>query len=244
MRLKAIVCQVFTRELKLAVSRSEHDVDVEILPIGTHELGNAMRPRLQARIDAADDQGFDAIVLGFALCGRGTEGIRAGKTPVVLPRGHDCIDILMGGQSKSLAYFETHPGVYYRSPGWVEFLEASSAMQPASMQNVFGDRRPVEELIAKYGEKNGRYLYEQFGNGGTAKETVTFISTGVPDEERFRKEAREAAAAEGRIFEECKGSTAVLERLVSGTWSPEEFLIIPPGSSVRAVLGASIVDLS
>lgn len=243
MRLKAIVCQVFTRETEQAISRSQNDVDVEALPIGMHELGEGMRPRLQARIDAADGQGYDAIVLGFALCGRGTEGLKAGKTPVVMPRAHDCIDILMGGHSKSMAYFETHPGVYYRSPGWVEFLE-SATMQPASMRNVFGDSQPVRELIPSYGDESGRYLNEPFGGGGVEEQKLTYISTGVPGEEKFRREAHEEADSESREFEEFHGSTEVLERLVSGAWATEEFLIIPPGSSVRAVLGASIVDLS
>ena len=178
MRLKAIICQVFTREAQLAVSRSPHQVDVEFLPMGAHELGNKMRPLLQHRIDAADGQGYDAIVLGFALCGRGTEGLRAGKTPVVIPRAHDCIDILMGGHSKSMAYFETHPGVYYRSPGWVEFLEASNTFQPASMKNVFGDRRPLTELIAKYGEEDGRYLQQQHWPR-RGKQVVVQVSEGA-----------------------------------------------------------------
>jgi Protein of unknown function (DUF1638) len=243
MRLKAIVCQVFTRETQLAVSRSPHQVDAEILPIGMHELGEQMRFQLQHRIDVADGQGYDVIVLGFALCGRGTEGLRAGKTPIVMPRAHDCIDVLMGGHSKSMAYFETHPGVYYSSPGWVEFLEASNALQPASMKNVFGDRRPLTELIARYGEEGGRYLHAGFG-AGQQEETLTYISTGVPGEDEFRRDARAEAEETNRHFRECSGSTEVLERLVSGAWATEEFLIIPPGSSVRAVLGAAIVDLS
>ena len=61
--------------------------------------------------------GYDAILLGYALCGRGTEGLRAGKTQLVLPRLHDCIGLLMGSHQAYMAYFEGHPGVYYRSPG-------------------------------------------------------------------------------------------------------------------------------
>lgn len=243
MRIKAIICQVFTREAQLAVSRSPHQVDVETLPIGMHEFGEGMRPRLQHRIDAADGQGYDAIVLGFGLCGRGTEGLRAGKTTVVMPRAHDCIDVLMGGHSKAMAYFETHPGVYYRSPGWMEFIEATNTFQSASMKNVFGDRRPLTELVAKYGEEHGRYLFAEFGSG-KLDDTLTYIATGVPGEEEFRQRAREEAEEDNRHFHECAGSTEVLERLVSGQWRSEEFLIVPPGRSVRAVLGAAIVDLS
>lgn len=244
MRLKAIVCQVFAHEIRLAASRSSHQLDVEVQPIGMHELGDAMRARLQERIDAADGQGYDAIVLGYSLCGRGTEGLRAGKTPVVLPRAHDCIDILMGGHSKSMAFFETHKGVYYRSPGWVEFLEASRKLQPDAEKNVFGGPLPLREVMARRGDKNGRHLYAEFGEGGEEEERLTYISTGVPGDDQFLRGAREEAEAEHRQFEECKGSIEVLERLVVGEWNPEEFLIIPPGSSVRAVLGTQIVDLS
>jgi hypothetical protein len=59
-----------------------------------------MRPQLQERIDTADGNGYDAILLGYALCGRGTEGLRAGKTKLVLPRAHDCIGLLMGDRHR------------------------------------------------------------------------------------------------------------------------------------------------
>lgn len=75
MRLKAIVCRVFTREMETVVPKSPYSVDTEFLTMGLHDLGIAMRPRLQERIDAADACGYDAILLGYGLCGRGTEGL-------------------------------------------------------------------------------------------------------------------------------------------------------------------------
>jgi hypothetical protein len=117
MRFKAIICQVFTREMEEVLSRSPHSIEVENVTMGLHSLGAQMRPPLQERIDAADEGNFDAILLGYALCGRGTEGLRAGKTQLVLPRAHDCIGLLMGSRHAYQAYFEHHPGVYYRSPG-------------------------------------------------------------------------------------------------------------------------------
>jgi methanol--5-hydroxybenzimidazolylcobamide Co-methyltransferase len=44
------------------------------------------RPHLQEKTDAADSLDYDAILLGYALCDRGTEALRAGKTQRVLPR--------------------------------------------------------------------------------------------------------------------------------------------------------------
>src|SRR5208282_6040086 len=116
MRLKLIACQVLTREMNAVVARSPHVIDAEILPMGLHDLGASMRPQLQQRIDAADEDGHDAILLGYALCGRGTEGLHAGKTQLILPRAHDCIGLLMGSRDRFQTYFGAHPGVYFRSP--------------------------------------------------------------------------------------------------------------------------------
>src|ERR1017187_9665354 len=111
MRLKAIFCQVLTREMNSAISRSPHSVEPEMLSMGLHDLGASMRRYLQERIDAADEEEYDGIILGYALCGRGTEGLRAGKTQLVLPRAHDCIGLLMGSRHVYQHYFDTHPGV-------------------------------------------------------------------------------------------------------------------------------------
>ena len=81
MRLKVISCQILTREMNHVISLSPHSVDAEYLTMGMHDLGRShMRSHLQKRIDVADASGYDAILLGYAFCGRGTEGLRAGKT--------------------------------------------------------------------------------------------------------------------------------------------------------------------
>lgn len=50
MRLKAIVCQVFTREMEAVVARSPHSVETEILTMGLHDLGAPMRCRGCGRV--------------------------------------------------------------------------------------------------------------------------------------------------------------------------------------------------
>jgi len=244
MRLKAICCQVLTREMNSVISRSPHSVELEILPVGLHDLGASMCPYLQERINAADREGYDAIVLGYALCGRGTEGLRAGKTQIVLPRAHDCIGLLMGDRHRYQAYFDTHPGVYFRSPGWVEFSSRDKALQPAyaSEKNKIGEHRSREELIAQYGEENGNYLFEQFQAFRRNYSGLTYISTGVESEDGFRSQARAEAEKEGWRFDEIQGSLKLLERLVNGEWDATEFLVVPPGATVQGTLGESIVE--
>ncbi len=244
MRFRLISCEVFTRELEHVAARSTHAIDAEMLPMGLHDLGVSMRPHLQERIDAADGSGYDAILLGYALCGRGTEGIRAGRTQLVLPRAHDCIGLLMGSRQRYLAYFEDHPGVYYRSPGWVEFQKPGQLLDQvySSSKSVLGERRSREELIALYGEENGNYLFEQFNAFRRHYSGLTYIATGVGSDASYRAQARAEAEAEGWAFEEIQGSLTLFERLVNGEWNGEDFLVVPPGAVVRGAPGDAIVE--
>jgi hypothetical protein len=245
MRFKVISCEVLTREMNAVLLGSPHAIDVETLTMGLHDLGASMRPHLQERIDAADGSGYDAILLGYALCGRGTEGLRAGKTQLVLPRAHDCIGLLMGDRHRYLAYFDAHPGVYYRSPGWIEFqAQGQTALEPAqaSANRTLGERRSREEFIAQYGEDNGNYLFEQFSAFRKHYSGLTYISTGVDSDHACRSLACAEAEKEGWAFEEVQGSLELLERLVKGEWDEADFLIVPPGATIRGSLGDSIVE--
>lgn len=243
MLLKAIICEVLTREMQYAVSKSPHAVEVEPLTMGLHDLGAGMRSQLQQKIDASDDGRYDAILLGYALCGRGTEGLHAVNTPLVLPRAHDCIGVLMGSRERYQKYFENHPGVYYRSPGWIEFQKPGQRLEPAilSAKKTLGERRTREELIAQYGEDNGNFLYEQFTAYSHTYTGLTYISTGVGAEDACRAQARAEAEREHWRFEEMNGSTRLLEKMVNGEWDAEEILVVPPGASVRATLRDDIM---
>jgi len=244
MRVKLIHCQVFTREIEDVVARSAYTVDVESIPMGLHSLGVEMRPHLQDRIDASDAMGYDAILLGYALCGRGAEGLRAGRTQLVLPRAHDCIGVLMGSRHRYAAYFENHPGVYYRSPGWVEFQTPDLKLQPAfaSEMNPMGEQNTLDEFIARYGEDNGRFLYAQFSSYRRHYSGLTYISTGVAYDEGCRTRARAEAEKQGWAFEEVRGSLTLLERLVNGPWDAADFLVVPPGAKIRATFDDGIVE--
>jgi len=243
MRLKLIGCQVLTRELELVAARSPHSIEAEIVPMGLHDLGVAMRPHLQERIDLADTASYDAILLGYALCGRGTDGLRAGKTPLVLPRSHDCIGLLMGSRHLYHEYFDAHPGVYFRSPGWIEHQIPGQTLEPAfsAAYNTDGKRHTIKELVARYGEENGTYLFEQFASSRRGYSGLTYISTGVDFEDSFREAARGEARKEGWDFEEIEGSLSLLQRLVNGDWDAADFLVVPPGAAVTTTLGDTIV---
>jgi hypothetical protein len=120
-RLKAIGCEILYREMCAAAARSANQVDIEFLPKRLHDLGAAgILRRLQAAVDAVDESRYDAVALGYALCGNGTAGLEARGLPVALPRAHDCITLFLGSKERYLQYFDSHPGVYFKTSGWIE----------------------------------------------------------------------------------------------------------------------------
>jgi len=240
MRLKLISCEVLYREMCFTVARSPHQVDVEFLPKGLHDLGSdRMRRTLQECVDRVDPRQFDAVLMGYALCGNGLVGLSARTVPIVIPRAHDCIALLMGSRQKYQEYFDANPGVYFRSTGWLE--------RGGNLEQVFHDRTGVghslPELILQYGEDNGRYLYEQLTAYKRTYRQITFIETGLEAGGTFEQSAREEAAQKTWKFEKVSGSLRLFEKLVSGDWPDDDFLLVRPGWRVTPRYDERILDV-
>jgi hypothetical protein len=122
MRLQFIVCRVMRREAYFCAARSPNEVDVVLLEQGLHDEPEKLRAEIQAALQRTKDlQGrpYDASLLGYGLCSNGIAGLSA-KIPIVVPRGHDCITLLLGSREKYREYFNSHRGVYWYSSGWIE----------------------------------------------------------------------------------------------------------------------------
>jgi hypothetical protein len=118
-RLKFICCNVLFREFCAFATQSEHTIDVQFFEKGLHDEPDKLRIELQQLIDANNGKGYDAIVLGAALCGNGCAGLVAGDTQLVLPRAHDCITLLLGSRERYAAQHKANPATYYYTPGWI-----------------------------------------------------------------------------------------------------------------------------
>ena len=243
MRLKLIACEVLYRELCAAAARSPNQVDVEFLPKGLHDRGGAaMRVALQEAIDRVPRDRFDAVAMGYGLCGNGAAGLVAREVPLVVPRAHDCIALLMGGRECYRTYFESTPGVYFRSTGWLERAENVDQAALGRARSLAGAGYTLEELIGRYGEEGGRYLHGEFTSYESHYRQLTYIATGVEPDGRFEQQAREEAAQHGWRFEKLAGSLRMFEKLVAGDWRDDEFLVTPPGWRVKAVYDDRVID--
>jgi hypothetical protein len=239
MRLRLICCEVLFREMCDAVARSPHQIDVEFLSKGLHDRGGAkMREELQRLIDQTDPARHDAVMLGYALCGNGLHGLTAPAAPLVAFRAHDCIAVLMGGRERYEEYFASNPGTYFRSTGW---LERGSGLEQLTMVKT-GAGAGLDALIAKYGEENGRYLFDELTRYQSAYSRLCYIETGLEPDARFENAAREEAARRGWQFDKYKGSLDLFRRLANGDWAEEDFLVVRPGERIVAKYNEKIIE--
>jgi uncharacterized protein DUF1638 len=246
-RLKLIGCEVLYREFCAAVARSPHQVDIGFLPKGLHDLGAApMVGRLQSEVDTVDPERYEGILLGYGLCGMGVAGLVARRIPLVLPRAHDCITLFLGAKERYLDYFNQHPGVYFKTSGWIERGAGTDEINQNALRRQ-GFALTHNEMVAKYGEENAAFLEQELLRYRTSYTQFTFIEMGVEPDDRFERCTIEEAALRGWHYEKVQGDMALIEGLVNGDWDPEKYLVVPPGHRIVAryddgIIGAEIVQ--
>jgi hypothetical protein len=245
MRLKLIACEIFYRELCYAAARSVNQIDVEFLPKGLHDIGQAgMSAKLTETLAAVDESRYEAILLGYALCSNGILGLTARSIPLVVPRAHDCITLFLGSKERYLEYFQSHPGVYFKTSGWIERGHDLTQMPADAIHKRSGMMESYEQLVAKYGEDNAKFLYEQLCDMTRNYSQLTFIEMGIEPDDRFEQQTRREAAESGWKFEKLQGDMRLIQSLVDGPWDNDRFLVVPPGCSIGVRYDESIIQLS
>jgi hypothetical protein len=234
-RFLLIACEVLHRELFFCAARSKNIVDIEFCSQGYHDLPcGDMRSRIQERISRAGQGRYDAILLGFGLCSNGISGISAGKIPVVIPRAHDCITLLLGSKERYRENFDSEPGTYYLSSGWIERdSDNLEDLKGMSVMSRLGLDCSIEELSEKYGAENAQFIISSIGGGIEKNYTaISFINTGLGNIEAYRETGCREAEKGNLLFKEINGNLSLLQKLMDGDWSDEEFLILTENDTV------------
>lgn len=242
MRLKLIACEILYREICAAVARSKNRVDVEFLPKGLHDIGQeGMSSRLKEAVAAVDQNEYEAVLMGYGLCSNGLVGLEAGKVPLVMPRAHDCITLFLGSKERYLDYFQANPGVYFKTSGWIERGSQLSQGDDRPIRFSDGGTPSYEDLVARYGEDNAGFLYEQLREMTHNYHHLMFIEMGIEPDDRFEDRARRDAASRGWEFEKLAGDMSLVQALVDGPWDDDRFLVVPPGHRVAPSFDEAII---
>jgi len=230
-RLLLVACRVFERELEVLAHSAKTEIHIHYIEIGLHEQpGAQLRTALQEEINTVPEEDFDAVGLGYGLCNRGLIGLKAHGLPLVIPRAHDCLGLLLGSSKRYLAELEKEPGTYFQSCGWIEHLPADRTIRPMAAGGEMSVKK--EEFVAKYGEEAAQFLTEEYAKFTQHYKRLAFISTPVAKVDERERKAEEIAKQQGWKFERLPGDMGWLRRLVDGEWNEKEFLVLNPHQRV------------
>jgi hypothetical protein len=140
-----------------------------------------------------------------------------------------------------MEYFNDHPGVFFKTTGWIEWGVDSGELSQISIQRRTGMDQSYQALVERYGEDNARYLWNELCDISKNYRQLTFIEMGIEPDGSFERRTREEAAARGWAYEKVKGDLSLLQRLVDGQWDEREFLIVRPGERVTARYDDNII---
>ena len=230
-RNKLIACEVLFREICYCASKCSNIIDITFMEKGLHDIGTKkMSERLQYEIDKVDTEKYDTILLCYGLCNNGICNLHS-PLPIVVPRAHDCITLLIGSKEKYKDYFDNSPGTFFLSSGWLERNKDPGDTED-SVPAQLGLVKTYEEYVEMYDEETAKYLAETLGDWLKNYKKCTFINTSVGNERIFREKAKQFSTEKGWEYEEIGGDAGLLYRLLDGDWNPKEFLILTPDKKI------------
>lgn len=211
-RIKFIVCEVIYDEIKDKIPENWEVVNFEK---SLHERSNSLREKLQKEIN--NSQNFDIIVLGYGLCGRGTEGLVSPKSTLVIPRCEDCISMLLGSDEERKKQLAIEPGTYFLTRGYIGDTDFNGIITSGFL-----------ELKDKYDKETWEWITKEMLKN---YKRLAFINTGNYDITKWKEIAKKEAEKYGLRFEEIKGSNNLLSKIINGNWD-KQFLIVKSGVKV------------
>jgi hypothetical protein len=238
--LKVVACEIAFREITHCAARCPNLLDLEFLTQGLHDVPQRGVGQIQERIDAVPEGRYEAILLGYALCGNLIAGLKARHTPLVIPRAHDCIAFFLGSRQRYARLTEECPGTYFYSSGWLEclrrrgekFTPADTLYLPSPAGMTGSAREQYEHWVAKYGEEKARYLLEQLDGWRNHYHTGALIEFDFTRPLKLAARVQDLCAGRGWKFEEIPGDLDLLQRWLDGRWDAEDFLRVEPGQTV------------
>jgi hypothetical protein len=215
-----IACKVFQNLIEKYLPKGLA-AQIKFLDYGLHRVPKNLRQALQEQIDQIEAPSL--VVLGYGLCGNGLDGLQAGKHTLLVPRTDDCIAIFLGSYAAYRQQFDSAPGTYYLSKGWLE-----SGSNP---------HQEYQKLIEKYGQEKAEWLIDtQYRN----YKRLALVAHEQYDLERYRPQAQEVAnfcERWGVKYEEILGSDQYVRRIAEMAASVEnvddDFVLVSPGGELK-----------
>ncbi|MDF2568957.1 MAG: hypothetical protein K0R55_561 [Sporomusa sp.] len=212
MTVKIIACEVMKEEL-LSVKTKEI-VEYEFVSMGLHLHPQKLHSELQRLLDLS--VGYEKVILAFGLCGGAARELKASDSPLIIPRVHDCIPVILGSRKRFEQFNQAEKGTFYLSCGWM-----------ITEKNILSEH---QRIVKKHGEKKALRILSQMYD---SYQRVLFIHTGCQEEQDSLRESRQIAELLTLRHETVQGDKTYIHKLVNGPWLQEEFIHIAPYEMVQ-----------
>lgn len=207
-----LACEMMKAEIEAAVANTGFQGPVVWMEKGLHERPETLRAALQEEIGRWDGR-VGTILLGYGLCGRGTLGLTARESRLILPKFDDCVRALLSLKGGCPIVCDAR-ALYY-TESWLDFGE-SALLSYRKYEEKYGARkadRIMKTMLAGYRH-------------------AALIDTGLYDLDEAEAILAPEAARMSLTVKRVPGSLRVWEKLLTGPWD-DEFVTALPGGTIR-----------
>ncbi len=208
-----VACNTIRNELEKAARECECPYGIEWVDSGLHLVPESLRRRLQEELDKIS--GVQRVVLAFGYCGHSVLGLKTGDYQLIIPRVNDCISLLLGSEEERERCCQKG-GIYFLTKGWLE--------EEVNIWNEYQD------VLERFGAERTERVYQRIL---AHYKFLGLIDTGAYELEPLLPNVREIASTLKLELLVLKGSDQYLKRMLTGPWTDEQFVIIPPHTTIE-----------
>lgn len=237
MKFHVVLCGVFEPYVRQLAQESSHEINIKVLDAGLHSRPNDLRLLVQAEIDSASKSGaYDAVILLYGLCGRGTANLVSRNIPLVIPRAHDCITLFLGSREAYLREFNKNPGTFYHTLGWIEKKINPKNREASELYLNYGkvgyEKHPdFRKLERQFGKENAEHVLAFMDRWRQHYTRAAYIDLGLEGEDSGAEFTKEIAETFDWQYEKIQGTSKLIRNVLNGDWNEESVFVLPPNSA-------------
>ena len=208
-----LACNTIRNELEKAAAETSCPHGFVWVESGLHLVTDSLRRRLQEELDRII--GVQRVLLAFGFCGNAVAGLRSRDYELVIPRVDDCITLLLGSKEHRERCCR-QGGVYFLTKGWLE-----------GEINIWKEYRAV---LARFGQERTERIYQRML---AHYKYLGLIDTGAYDLPTLLPHVREISATLKLELLILEGTDRYLKNFLIGPWNDDDFVIIPPLTTIE-----------
>ncbi|MGL4393051.1 MAG: DUF1638 domain-containing protein [Fusobacteriaceae bacterium] len=231
--IKIISCNIFENMLQKILKEKSFQFEVKYIGMENHVVPSKLKELIVKEIRETEaDKKYSKIILLYGLCGNAIEGIDS-SLPIIVPKAHDCCAIFLESGKKFYENFSERLSAEWYTTDYLEKIEELKKVDENFKMNY--SRNSLDFYIEKYGDDNGRYLFDILSNN---KKEIIFIETMSENDEKninYLKKQYECV-------EIVKGGKAFIEKLLEEKKVDDEVLYLKAGEKITPTYDENVIE--